>query len=57
MCASFFFKKMKASKESALGIHNAPSNGPAVVPTPSQGPEQVQKVIYFKNITCTLTDS
>ena len=54
MCIFFL---MKAGTKSTLGIHNAPSNGPAVVPTPSQGPEQVQKVIYFKNITCTLTDS
>ncbi|CAD6260906.1 unnamed protein product [Miscanthus lutarioriparius] len=35
----------QAGTESALGIHNAPSNGPAVVPTPSQGPEQVQKIL------------
>ncbi|CAD6219116.1 unnamed protein product [Miscanthus lutarioriparius] len=35
----------EAGTESALGIHNAPSNGPAVVPTPSQGPEQVQKTV------------
>ncbi|XP_066342064.1 uncharacterized protein [Miscanthus floridulus] len=35
----------QAGTESALGIHNAPSNGPAVVPTPSQGPEQVQKTV------------
>jgi hypothetical protein len=42
------FLNMKAGTESALATHNEPSNGPAVVPTPNQGPEHVQQVIYFK---------
>jgi hypothetical protein len=44
MCASFFFN-MKAGTETTLATHNEPSNGPTVVPTPSQGPEDVQQVI------------
>jgi len=44
---------MKAGTESALPTHNEP----AVVPTPIQGSEHVQQVIYFKIITCSWTDS
>jgi hypothetical protein len=42
------FLNMKAGTKSTLATHNEPSNGPAVVPTPSQGPKHVQQVIYFK---------
>ncbi|KAG0514286.1 hypothetical protein BDA96_10G177600 [Sorghum bicolor] len=34
-----------AGTETTLATHNEPSNGPTVVPTPSQGPEHVQQVI------------
>jgi hypothetical protein len=48
MCESFF--NMKAGTKSALPTHNEPA---AAVPTPIQGSEHVQQVIYFKIITCS----
>ncbi|KAG0543116.1 hypothetical protein BDA96_02G162300 [Sorghum bicolor] len=35
----------QAGTETTLATHNEPSNGPTVVPTPSQGPEDVQQTV------------
>ncbi|KAG0514510.1 hypothetical protein BDA96_10G198200 [Sorghum bicolor] len=35
----------QAGTETALATHNEPSNGPTIVPTPSQGPEHVQQTV------------
>jgi hypothetical protein len=55
MCASFF--NMGTGMETTMATNNKAFDEPTVVPTPNQGGEHVQQVIYLQNITCSYIDS
>ena len=51
------FFNMQTGMETAMATNNKAFDEPTVVPTPSQGGEHVQQVIYLQNITCSYIDS